>query len=77
MNKEINSSYASVVPILSTLNNNYMSDIDDVSNYHDLYNENQDNYEEDDITKNCEINTWRKDYFDYLDNAINSANKHY
>jgi hypothetical protein len=76
MNKGIYTSNASVVSILSTLNINYMSDIDDVSNYHDLYNENKDNYEEDDIAKNCEINTWRKDYFDYLDNIINSANKH-
>ena len=57
-----------------SINADYMRDIDNTSNYYDLYfviSENSEN----DIVNNFEINTWRKDYFDYLeelDNAVNN-----
>jgi hypothetical protein len=50
-----------------------MRDINNTSNFYDLYfviNENS----EDDIIKNCEINTWRKNYFDYLEELENAVN---
>jgi hypothetical protein len=57
----------------TSINADYMRDINNTSNFYDLYfviNENS----EDDIIKNCEINTWRKNYFDYLEELENAVN---
>ena len=56
----------------TSTNTDYMRGINNTSNFYDFYfviNEKS----EYDIETNCEINTWRKDFFDYLEELENAT----
>ena len=50
------------------------NDKQEVTNFFELSNQNEENFD-DEIACNCKINTWRKDYFQFLHKKIYNSNK--